>query len=236
MSARLQSGPFALVMIQRVNASPSQQSRRGMQRRHQPSRLMKGQSRMRFDGRATQERKRASRILVSCCALAWAGQLSAEPFVYTGRDLLLGFRQPDSISEMVVNLGQASNYFNAPSGSPIVIGQFTPAQLQAAFSTFNGLLWSVSGTTRIGDQGDPSIPDSTLWMTRPRSDPNTQTQPWLSKSLFSQGGGANKVNELGVNTTLLSDGTPADPVSNTATVIIEPAGESRSYGLVIGDQ
>src|SRR5262249_26662412 len=92
------------------------------------------------------------------------------------------------------------------------------------------------GTTRIGDGGDPSIPDATLWMTRPRSQPDTQTLPWVSKSFFSQGGAANKVNEFGVNTELLSDGTPADPLRNTANVVIEPTGEPRSYGLVIGDQ
>ena len=165
-----------------------------------------------------------------------AGPVGAEPFVYTGRDLLLGFRQPDSVSEMVVNLGPASNYFSVTSTTPITISQFTPAQLQAAFSTFNGLLWSVSGTTRSGDGGDPSLPNATLWTSRARTIASEETAPWVSKSAFSQGGAANKINEFGINTTLLSDATPTDPLLNTATSLIEAAGEPRSYGLIIGDQ
>ena len=179
---------------------------------------------------------KATVFALASTTLVMAGELAAAPFAYTGRDLLLGFRQPDSVSEMVVNLGHASNYFKATPGSLITIKQFTPTQLQTAFSTLNGLLWSVSGTTRLGDGGDPSIPDTTLWMTRARTAVATQSAPWLRKSTFSQGGAANKVNELGVNTTLLSDSTPANPILNTVTAVIEPTGESRSYGLVIGSQ
>src|SRR4030095_11606710 len=84
--------------------------------------------------------------------------LQAEPFLYVGRDMLLGFRQAEVLSELVVNLGQASNYFTATPGSTIVLSNFTPVQLQNAFATFNDLLWSVSATTRSGDGGDPSIP------------------------------------------------------------------------------
>lgn len=181
-------------------------------------------------------RCKATVMAVVSSTLALVSHLNAEPFIYTGRDLLLGFRQTDSVSEMVVNLGQASNYFNAAQGSVITITNFTPAQLQTAFSTMNGLLWSVAGTTRSADGGDPSIPNATLWMSRARTVPPTQTAPWLRKSAFSQGGAANKVNEYGVNTTLLSDATPADPMLNTATSIIEPTGEPRSYGVIIGDQ
>jgi hypothetical protein len=86
--------------------------------------------------------------------------LQAEPFLYVGRDMLLGFRQAEGVSELVVNLGQASNYFTATPGSTIVLSNFTPVQLQNAFATFNDLLWSVSATTRSGDGGDPSIPNA----------------------------------------------------------------------------
>ena len=191
---------------------------------------------MRFENFMPRMRSKATVLALASSTLALVGQLGAEPFVYTGRDLLLGFRQPDSVSEMVVNLGHASNYLDAAQGSVITISNFSPAQLQAAFSTVNGLLWSVAGTTRSGDGGDPSIPNATLWMSRARLVATMQTAPWLRKSAFSQGGAANKVNEFGVNTTLLSDATPADPILNTATAIIEPTGEPRSYGVIIGVQ
>lgn len=174
----------------------------------------------------------------ACAAavLAMAGNAGAEPFVYKGRDLLLGVRQPDNVSEIVVNLGQASRFYGAAEGSSFAITNFTPQQLKAAFSSFDGLIWSVSGTTRSGDGGDASIPNATLWMTRARTAAAVQSAPWLRKSSFSQGGAANKVNELGTSTSLLSDATPADAILNTATVVVEPTGEPRSFGLVITAQ
>ena len=168
--------------------------------------------------------------------LAATSQLLAEPFVYTGRDLLLGFRQADSVSELIVNIGPASRYYGAAPGENFGITGFSSEQLNTAFSTLDGVFWSVVGTTRSADGGDPTIPNATIWATRPRLALGVQTAPWLRKSAFSQGGTANKINELGVNTTLLSDGTPADPLRNTATAIIEPAGEPRSFGVVMGPQ
>jgi hypothetical protein len=191
---------------------------------------------MRFEQFMPRMRCKATVMALVSSTLALVSQLNAEPFIYTGRDLLLGFRQADGVSEMVVNLGQASNYLNAAQGSVITISNFTPAQLQAAFSTVNGLLWSVAGTTRSGDGGDTSIPNATLWMSRARLVAATQTAPWLRKSAFSQGGAANKVNEFGVNTGFFSDSLPADPIRNTRTSVIEPTGDLASYGVAIGDQ
>jgi len=137
---------------------------------------------------------------------------------------------------MVVNLGQASNYFNATPGSTITVTKFSSNQLQTAFGTLNGLKWAVCGGVFSGDGGDPSIPNTTLWIVRPRVDPAVQTTPWLRRSAFSQSTTVNKIDEFGRNTRSYSDSNPADPIRNTATVVIEPAGNPFSYGLIIGPQ
>ena len=56
---------------------------------------------MRFNNFMPRMRCKATVMALVSSTLALVSQLSAEPFVYTGRDLLLGFRQTDSVSEMV---------------------------------------------------------------------------------------------------------------------------------------
>lgn len=171
-------------------------------------------------------------------ALGTASLVLADPFVFRGRDLLLGIRQPDAVTEMIVNLGHASNYFNARPGSVIVVDQFSRAQLDAAFSNFDGLRWSVCGAKREGEPEDldPEIPATTVWVTRPRRDQAVKTAAWLRRSLFSQGGTANKIFELGNKAFLASDGNPSDPIRNTPTCVFVAAGQPLSYGDVIGTQ
>src|SRR5713101_4922231 len=70
--------------------------------------------------------------------------VQAQPFKYTGRDLLVGFRKLSPFStpyELVVNIGQVTNYNKLPPGSRITITQFTFNQLTNAFGDLNDLSW-----------------------------------------------------------------------------------------------
>ena len=66
------------------------------------------------------------------------------------------------------------------------------------------------------------MPNSTLWVTRPRSDVNVQTSPWVAKSAFSQGGTAQRI--FGINNGLGS--TFASQVSVSMATI--PDGDTQS--------
>lgn len=169
-------------------------------------------------------------------AIASFGAIAAhaEPFIYTPRDLLLGMRLPDGVAELVVNLGPVSRFSTATPGSIINISGFTPAQVEEAFGTTSGILWSAAAAVKVADGGDASFPEVTLWATRPRSNPANKSTSWTSRSETSQGLAANKISEWGSNTAALSDETLAHPLRNTATAIIEPAGEPRSYGRIVG--
>lgn len=178
--------------------------------------------------------RRTVGIALACVFWLGAAENSASTFVYTPRDLLLGFRRGGNTSEMVVNLGQASAYANATPGSVIPITQFTAEQLTRAFTVFEGIQWSVAGTTRIGDEGDPSVPEGTLYVTRGRTSADIQTTAWTRRSETSQGLVANRIAEYGGNAQLFSSSIAPEPVSNTDKVVLIPLGHPQSYGIAIG--
>jgi hypothetical protein len=118
-------------------------------------------------------------VLAAASLLALAETGTAQVFVYSNNDLVLGFRGNPPASggfDVVVDIGQASNYLNAVVGSRITVPNFSLGQLvPGCFSSLNKLAWSVvgyyHGTTY---SGYPQFAD-TLWVTVPRSSTNVQS-------------------------------------------------------------
>jgi hypothetical protein len=111
--------------------------------------------------------------------LALVADARAQSFVYKNNDLLLGFRKNgvyQENNELVVDIGQASNYVNAAIGSIIPVTNFSLAQLApGTFSSLNNLSWSVTGW--YTGTSYPGYPTYTLWVTVPRANINVQSVP-----------------------------------------------------------
>jgi len=162
----------------------------------------------------------------------WTASTFAGPFVYNSRDLLLGFRNSSSANDFIVDIGPASTYYGAAPGT-FTIGGFTGAQLTSVFGSMNSLSFSVFGDVR--SSGDTSYPLNTLWVSNPRLDPNTQSNPWNRQSQFSQGNTASKIDGIGNGAITYSGTIPAD-ANNTLTTVNLPktwnaGGVSYSIGI-----
>jgi hypothetical protein len=100
---------------------------------------------------------------------------SAQTFTYNNNDLGLGFRKTGSFQEnyeVVVNIGQASNYFGAALGTTLTVTNFSASQLTpSTFANLNNLSWSVFGYYSGSGFGTsyPSSVAFTLWITVPRA-------------------------------------------------------------------
>ena len=175
---------------------------------------------------------RIAPLLIGFALLGLCGASSgavAQTFVYTPRDLLLGFRQVGATSELLVNLGPVSSFAKAKPGELIPVTQVTPEQIKNAFSTLDNLQWSALASVRVADGGDPAIPESTIWTTRPRINFDTRTDALKRKSEFSQALAANKIDSIARGGVTLGSQSPADPLSNTKTLVLEPAGNKLGY-------
>lgn len=162
----------------------------------------------------------------------FTGTLSAAPFVYSSGDLVLAFRKTGSASDYAVNLGKATNYNNLPPGTTFVVTNLSAAQLTTAFpggSGLNGLKWSVAAANR--SPANPSYPAQTLWVSRPRTDVNAQSAPWLRKvtsTLGNAGAQIAAVGNRGVGAGNLPD------ANSTATGVIIPSASDFNLTQVIG--
>src|SRR5271169_2285876 len=105
--------------------------------------------------------------LLTAVALLAAGTMAqAQYFVSANNDLTLGFRKYTPYTEnyeVVVDIGQASNYFSLPVGTTITVPGFSTSQLSpGSFSTFSHLSWSVFGY--YAGSSYPGYVNNTLWL------------------------------------------------------------------------
>lgn len=182
----------------------------------------------------TQPSKIVSRLsLVLLCA-AFSSLAPAQVFTFKNNDLILGFRKNAPYTEnyeVVVNIGQASNYFSKALGTTTTVAGFSPAQLTpGSFTTLNNLSWSVFGGGAYSGQ-----PIYTLWLTVPRTNNAIQTPvPLRQAAALQQGvyakmtsipgpGGAGYVSQYG----------GASNQFNTATFVREPIATFSSHILSV---
>src|ERR1700733_1487683 len=81
--------------------------------------------------------------------LAWAllaPATQAQTFTYRPGDLVAAFRQSAAANDLEADLGPVSSFESVPAGQTILLSQYTPSQLSAAFSSLNSVSFSVFGT------------------------------------------------------------------------------------------
>jgi hypothetical protein len=163
--------------------------------------------------------------LAGSCTLVQSVQ--AQGFIDTNRDLILTFRQASGTIVFEVDIGQASIYYSVAPGSSIPITAYSPtAQLTTLFSSVDNLTWSIGGCVpNAGDSGDPSKPPRTLWVTDPRSNPNTQATAWVRGSIYTQGGPDSHIVAILDNAQTWANSVAADSVTNTQYAVAIPSGD-----------
>lgn len=162
----------------------------------------------------------------------FTGVLQAAPFTYSPGDLVLAFRKSGSASDLVVNVGKATNFNHLPQGATIVVSNLVVDQLNAAFANLNSLSWSVAAANR-----PPLVsgyPLQTLWVTAPRLEPDTQSAPWLRKGVYVQGNAAGQIDGIGVSA-VASSSSQSSGENNTAVGVVIPVSSDYAVKPVIGD-
>jgi len=159
------------------------------------------------------------------------GLLQAQTFNYNLDDLLVCFRNTASpVNDLVVDAGPVSTFTNLTVGQKITITQFTGSQL-AQVGTKN-VAWYAFAC----DNNSPF--DENLWVTRPRSDYNTQTAAWTAGNIFAQGTAAGKIDSVGNDALTIGSGLPAG-ANNTTTALVETesghkTADNGCYAFYIG--
>ena len=149
--------------------------------------------------------------------MALAVSVQAQTFSYNVGDLLIGFRQTaGGTYDLVINAGPVSTFTNLATGGKIVITSLTGSLLKSAFTTTNGLSWSAFACY------DASVPSqkNTLFMSRPRADVNTQSDPWGRYTSTSQGNTVSRLNGAGNGAYYIGQASPAG-ANNAPTVLVE---------------
>jgi hypothetical protein len=134
--------------------------------------------------------KFTSRLLAAIVGIAGAISTAAANPAYTDGDLLLGVRadsDPGGNKAYVLNIGPASQFTGAVA--PFVVPNLGNIAADLATFTDPGVVewnarpdvfWGIAGTDAAGD------PANTLYVTRPRADVDTQTDPWTRRSNSAQ--------------------------------------------------
>jgi hypothetical protein len=167
--------------------------------------------------------------------LALSGSVGAQTFVYNNNDLMLGFRKTgvyQENNEVVVNIGQASNYVSAANGSVINITNFSLAQLMpGSYSSLDHLSWSVvgwyTGTTY------PGYPTYTLWVTVPRSSFTVQTASAARLDRASQQTIRAQIASIFANASFISTDLTASNAYNTVSLVREAIATYPTHILTV---
>jgi hypothetical protein len=146
-------------------------------------------------------------------------------------DLLIGFRQTGGVSELVADLGPVSRFYNAIPGTNFVITEFTVAQLGDAFSGLDSVGFVACAAMRV--DGDATRPLQTVWATRKRVDPATQSLPWNRQSSGLLANSATKISSIGSGAASFSGSNPPGQ-DNTATAVVLPASYANGYSAYLG--
>ena len=116
---------------------------------------------------------------------------------YDDGDLFLGFRATDRTNDYLVNIGQPTQFVNAPPGStfPVDVGNISPDLVTALGSDWytridpgtgvHAVLWAVTGGRQIAAMGDLA---NTLYSTNPSSNPwprHSDTGQGITTSLIA---------------------------------------------------
>jgi hypothetical protein len=171
--------------------------------------------------------KSIRRAVVFSTVLVAALATQAQTFTYNSDDLLVCFRVAPNggVNDLVVDCGPVSTFTNLAAGQKIIIttNYYTVSQL-ANVGT-GAILWSAFACDR--HLSAPSYVN--LWMTKPRTDVNTQTSPWNPNNFSVQGAPASRIDSIGSDATDIGLSLAAGP-NNTTTALVEPESGHTSVG------
>ena len=167
--------------------------------------------------------------------LAFAELGNAQFFTASKGDLLTGFRKTSGGTyELVVNIGNVTNFIAVTPGTTIAVSNFTPTQLSAAFSWYNNLQWSVSAAF-AGSSAWMGFPASTIWSTVARANIITQSEPPLRASVGIQQPAKNRVYGAGSGANTISVGVGSTNANNNVDLVRESVGDGNALTAFIGD-
>ncbi len=165
-------------------------------------------------------------LFLTLLALLAFGKLAeAQTFTYSSCDLCLGYRKVAPYTEnneVVVDLGQASDYVNAAIGTTWPVTGFSASQLvPGSFLTADDLSWAVFGSCPGPSANYPGYPAYTLWLTVPRAD-NAVRSPDASRYPAGlQNLAARPMVSILANAQFISQNVGASNMFNTATFVAE---------------
>jgi hypothetical protein len=158
--------------------------------------------------------------------------LLAAPFVYSPGDLVLAFRKVGGASDLVVNIGKATNFNNLPLGTTVTVSNLSVSQLNTAFANLNSVSWSIAAANR--PPLVPGFPLQTLWVTAPRLEPDTASAPWLRKGTYVQGNAAAQIDAIGFNAAAASSSQSSN-ANNTVVGVVIPSSSDYAVKPLIGE-
>jgi hypothetical protein len=167
-----------------------------------------------------------------CAVLALVGGLTlietaeAQPFVYQNNDLCLGFRKNAPYTEnneVVVDIGQASNYVGAAIGTTVPVQGYSASQMAGSFVTLDDLSWSVCGYYSGSGYGTnyPAGVEYTLWVTVPRTNNAVQSQVASRLDWATEHEVRPKIASILLNAGFISQGIGTSNEFNTASFVLE---------------
>jgi hypothetical protein len=184
------------------------------------------------------------RVVLFLAVCAGAGGAQAQVFNYnpggygTAGDVLVCFRYVNPTTsalgnyELVVDCGSVATFTNMTAGQTKAITTFYSPSLLSYVGT-NNIYWSALACYSSADGKS-----SAVWMTRPRSDMNTQSAPWPCKNTSAENLAGGQIDTIGNDAMYISyvNNTPAQ----SATYLVEhqnsAAGSSDfwSYSTMMG--
>ena len=150
----------------------------------------------------------------------------AQPFVYQNNDLCLGFRKNAPYTEnneVVVDIGQASNYVGAAIGTTMPVQGYAASQMAGSFVTLDNLSWSVCGYYSGSGYGAayPAGVAYTLWVTVPRANNAVQSQAASRLDWATQHEVRPKIASMLLNAGFISQAIGTSNEFNTASFVLE---------------
>jgi len=154
-------------------------------------------------------------------AALWSLSGSAANFQWADGDLLLGFRQVGGASELIFDLGRATNWNQWVATHPGVTTNVTPTLFSTAFSSsLSNIFWAAFAANATADHN--------LWASKPRIDFQVQSGAWTGRTPLGQAAGLNPIHSTGANALSYAASSSPRAVQTGAEVVL-PLGLNGGY-------
>jgi hypothetical protein len=182
------------------------------------------------------------RVILFLTICAGAGIARAQVFNYnfggygTAGDVLVCFRYVNPSSqalgsyELVVDCGSVATFTNMTAGQTKAITTFYSPSLLSYVGT-NNIYWSALACYSSSDGRSAAV-----WLTRPRSDLNTQTTPWLCKNTSTENQPGGQIDTIGNDAIDISfiNNTPAQSATYLVEHLNSSSSDFYSYSTLMG--